>query len=81
MNDEPAPGSDKASRTLRDRVSATRSMPTTTRGAPESLSADLRSCSDILPRSVCVSLGLPTRRVLRGSRNDYRRVMTSASAN
>ena len=45
------------SRALRDRFLA--ALDADDYAALRDLSADLRSCTDILPRSVCVSLGLP----------------------
>lgn len=57
MNDEPALPSGKASRTLRDRFRD--ALDADDYAALRVLSADLRNCTDILPRSVCLSLGLP----------------------
>jgi len=57
MNDEPALPSDKASRALRDRFRD--ALDADDYSALRVLSADLRNCTDILPRSVCLSLGLP----------------------
>ena len=57
MNDEPTLRSDRASLALRDRFREALDADdyATLRG----LSADLRECTDILPRTVCVALGLP----------------------
>ena len=57
MNDEPALPSDKASRALRDRFRD--ALDADDYSALRVLSADLRNCTDVLPRSVCLSLGLP----------------------
>jgi hypothetical protein len=59
MNDKPAfpLPSDRTSRALRDRFLNARDADDY--AALRLLSADLRNCADILPRSVCVSLGLP----------------------
>ena len=57
MNDEPTPSGSKASRTLRDQFR--NALDADDYAALRAMSADLRNCIDILPRSVCVSLGLP----------------------
>ena len=57
MNDEPALPGDGASRALRDRF--LNALDADDYAALRALSSDLRNCTDILPRSVCVSLGLP----------------------
>jgi hypothetical protein len=57
MNDEPALPSDKASLALRDRFRE--ALDADDYSALRVLSVDLRNCTDILPRTVCVALGLP----------------------
>jgi hypothetical protein len=57
MNDEPTLASDRASRALRDKF--LNALDADDYAALRSLSADLRNCANLLPRSVCVSLGLP----------------------
>ena len=54
MNDEP---SGKASRALRDRFRD--ALDADDYATLRILSAELRNCTDILPRAVCLSLGLP----------------------
>jgi hypothetical protein len=57
MNDEPTRPSDRVLRALRDKF--LNAFDADDYAALRGLSADLRNCTDILPRSVCVSLGLP----------------------
>jgi hypothetical protein len=57
MNDEPTLPSGRASRALRDRFRE--ALDADDYSALRVLSADLRNCTDILPSTVCVSLGLP----------------------
>ena len=57
MNDEPTLASDRASRALRVRFCE--ALDADDYAALRVLSAELRNCCDILPRSVCLSLGLP----------------------
>jgi hypothetical protein len=57
MKREPVLASDGASRALRDRF--LNALDADDYAALRLLSADLRNCSDMLPRAVCVSLGLP----------------------
>jgi len=57
MNDEPILLRSRASRDLRDRFG--NALEANDYAALRILSADLRDCTDILPRSVCVTLGLP----------------------
>ena len=57
MNDEPKLPDRGSSRTLRDRF--LNALDADDYVALRGLSADLRNCTDILPRSVCVMLGLP----------------------
>jgi hypothetical protein len=57
MNDEPTPPSGRTSRVLRDRF--INALDADDYAALRVLSADLRNCTDMLPRSVCLSLGLP----------------------
>jgi hypothetical protein len=56
MNDEPTLPCGRAPRELRDRF--LKALDVDDYAALRILSADLRSCTDVLPRSVCVSLGL-----------------------
>jgi hypothetical protein len=56
MNDAPA-AIGGASRELRDRF--LNALEADDYAALRALSIDLRGCADIVPRSVCVSLGLP----------------------
>lgn len=56
MNDESTLPSGRASRELRDRF--LNALDADDYAALRALSADLRNCTDILPRAVCVSLGL-----------------------
>jgi hypothetical protein len=56
MNDA-TPLSERASRALRDRFRE--ALDADDYSALRVLCADLRNCTDILPRTVCVSLGLP----------------------
>jgi len=56
MNAEPRLPDGGVSRALRDRF--LNALDANDYAALRDLSADLRSCTDILPRSVCVSLGL-----------------------
>ncbi len=57
MNGEPILPSNTAPRALRDRF--LNALDTDDYAALRVLCADLRNCTDIVPRSVCVSLGLP----------------------
>ncbi len=57
MNGEPTLPSNSAPRALRDRF--LNALDTDDYAALRVLCADLRNCTDIVPRSVCVSLGLP----------------------
>jgi hypothetical protein len=57
MNDKTTLPSGSASRTLRDRFLS--ALDADDYAALRGLSADLRNCTDVLPRSVCVVLGLP----------------------
>lgn len=57
MKDEPALGGGKISRALRDRFRE--ALDADDYAALRVLSADLRNCTDVLPRAVCLSLGLP----------------------
>ena len=57
MNDEPALVGAKAPRALRDRFRD--AFDADDYAALRLLSADLRKCTDILPRDLCLSLGLP----------------------
>jgi hypothetical protein len=57
MNDKPALPGDRASLALRDRFRD--ALDADDYAALRVLSADLRDCTDILPRTVCVALGLP----------------------
>lgn len=57
MNDETTPPSGRVSRALCDGFR--NAVEADDYAALRVLSADLRNCTDILPRSVCVSLGLP----------------------
>jgi hypothetical protein len=57
MADEPALLRDRPSRALRDRFRD--ALEADDYAALRVISADLRDCIDILPRSVCVALGLP----------------------
>ena len=57
MNDVPTLFSERASRALRDRFRD--ALDADDYAALRVLSADLRDCTDILPRTVCVALGLP----------------------
>jgi len=66
--------SGKASRALRDRFRE--ALDADDYAGVRILSENLRNCTDILPRAVCLSLGLP-RKYLRDSRTDHCRVMTS----
>ena len=56
MKDEPTLPSRSASRALRDRF--LNALDADDYAALRVLCVDLRNCTDILPRSVCVSLGL-----------------------
>ena len=57
MNDEPALSSGKASLALRDRFR--KALDADDYAALRVLSAELRNCTHVLPRAVCLSLGLP----------------------
>jgi hypothetical protein len=57
MKDEPTVPSGSASRALRHRFRD--ALDADDYAALRVLSADLRNCTDILPRAVCLSLGLP----------------------
>lgn len=57
MKDEPTVPSGSATRALRDRFRD--ALDADDYAALRVLSADLRNCTDILPRAVCLSLGLP----------------------
>jgi hypothetical protein len=57
MKHEPIPPGDRASRALRDRF--LEALDADDYATLRVLSGDLRNSVDILPRSVCVSLGLP----------------------
>jgi len=57
MNGEPIHSSNSAPRALRDRF--LNALDTDDYAALRVVCADLRNCTDIVPRSVCVSLGLP----------------------
>jgi hypothetical protein len=57
MNDETTLPSGRASRALCDRF--LNAVDANDYAALRVLSAELRNCTDILPRSACVSLGLP----------------------
>ncbi len=57
MADESALPRDTAPRALRDRFRE--ALEANDYAALKVLSADLRDCTDILPRSVCLALGLP----------------------
>jgi hypothetical protein len=57
MSDDPILPSTGASRALRDRF--LNALEADDYPALRLLCADLRNCSDIVPRSVCISLGLP----------------------
>jgi len=57
MSDESTLPSTSASRALRDRF--VNALDADDYAALRLLCADLRNCTDIVPRSVCVSLGLP----------------------
>jgi hypothetical protein len=57
LNDEPALAGGKAPRALRDRFRD--ALDADDYAALRALSADLRKCTDILPRDLCLSLGLP----------------------
>lgn len=57
MTDEPVPSPGRTSRELRDRF--LRALEADDYAALRALSADLRSSTDVLPRAVCISLGLP----------------------
>jgi hypothetical protein len=57
MSDESALPGGRVSPALRDRFR--NALDADDYAALRVLSADLRNCTDILPRSVCVSLGLP----------------------
>jgi hypothetical protein len=57
MSDEPTPRGIGASPALRDRF--LNALDGNDYAALRVLCADLRNCSDILPGSVCVSLGVP----------------------
>ena len=57
MNDEPTLASDRASHALRVRFRD--ALDADDYAALRILSADLRNCTDTLPSTVCVSLGLP----------------------
>src|SRR5271169_2921757 len=57
MADEPTLSRDRASRALRNRFRD--ALDADDYAALRVLSADLRDCTDILPRSVCLALGLP----------------------
>ncbi len=57
MNDEPILLRGEASRELRDGFCT--ALEADDYAALRILSAELRGCADILPRSVCVTLGLP----------------------
>ena len=57
MNGESILPSNSAPRALRDRF--LNALDTDDYAALRVLCADLRNCTDIVPRSVCVSLGLP----------------------
>jgi hypothetical protein len=57
MNDERTLPSARASRAFRDKF--LKALDADDYAALRGLSADLRNCTDILSRAVCVSLGLP----------------------
>ena len=57
MNDEPILASSSAPRALRDRF--LNALDSDDYAALRILCADLRNCTDLVPRSVCVLLGLP----------------------
>jgi hypothetical protein len=57
MNDEPTLPDGRASRALREKF--LNALDANDYAALRDLSAELRNCTDVLPRSVCVSLGLP----------------------
>ena len=57
MNGESILPSNSAPRALRDRF--LNALDTDDYAALRVLCADLRNCTDIVPRSVCISLGLP----------------------
>jgi hypothetical protein len=57
MTDEPTLACDKASRALRDRFR--QALDADDYAELRVLSVDLRDCTDVLPRSVCLALGLP----------------------
>ena len=57
MNGEPILPGNSAPRALRDKF--LNALDTDDYAALRVLCADLRNCTDIVPRSVCVSLGLP----------------------
>jgi hypothetical protein len=57
MNDEPTLPDGRASRALREKF--LNALDANDYAALRDLSAELRNCTDALPRSVCVSLGLP----------------------
>jgi hypothetical protein len=57
MADELTLPRDTASRALRDRFG--KALDANDYAALRALSADLRACTDTLPRSVCLALGLP----------------------
>jgi hypothetical protein len=57
MNDERTLPSGRASRALRDKF--LNALDAEDYAALRAMCADLPNCSEILPRSMCVSLGLP----------------------
>jgi len=57
MADDPALPRNRVSRVLRDRFR--QALDADDYAALRLLSAELRDCTDILPRSVCLALGLP----------------------
>jgi hypothetical protein len=57
MNDEPALSGGKASRALRDRFRE--ALDADDYATLRVLSTELRNCTHVLPRAVCLSLGLP----------------------
>ena len=57
MNDEPTLAKGRASRELRDRFR--NALDADDYAALRVLCAELRECTDILPRAVCITLGLP----------------------
>jgi hypothetical protein len=57
MNDEPTLPDGRAPRALREKF--LNALDANDYAALRDLSAELRNCTDALPRSACVSLGLP----------------------